>query len=272
MPFPYNPYFQKAREMCNYDFAEDLRAAMAAPHLHLFFQPRVCLQTCRAAGAEVFLGWDHPVVGLVPVSQWGGLTESHNLMHCLTLWLIDKVIEKIKAAGRLGVPMAINISPHILNGALALYIMRNLKTAHLPFHLLEIEVSEAIPVTDTAILANAIGILKDKGIKVYLSNVGKGYSTMKYFVELPIYGIKIDKSFVQGAPANKSARLILKTIIDLAAHAGLKVICEGVKTRAQLKLAGKLGAQFFQGPLAGQLMSFEAFTRYIPIRNHETGC
>lgn len=243
--------------------AHDLRLALMTQQLHVVFQPKVCAHTHQIVGAEVLLRWQHPVEGLIPADRWVSLAESHNLMRPLTVWLVDKVIHYLKNAGDAALPLSINVSPTILDGTFALHIIKTLSCANIAPHLLEIEITEAAPVTNMTNLANAVRLLQSKGLKVYLDDFGTGYSTMQYLVDVPVDGVKMDKSFVQQAPLIPAARLILGSLIELAHEIGVTVVCEGVETLEQLALVKRLGGEIIQGFLTGKPMSPEEFALSI---------
>jgi EAL domain-containing protein (putative c-di-GMP-specific phosphodiesterase class I) len=247
----------------SHSLAHDLRVALMTQQLQVVFQPKVCSLTRRTVGAEVLLRWQHPVEGLIAAERWVSIAESHNLMRPLTVWLIDEVISHLKDAGEGALPLAINVSPAIMDGAFALHIIKALTVAKVQPHLLEIEITESAPVTNMTNLANAVRLLQSKSLKVYLDDFGTGYSTMQYLVSVPVDGVKMDKSFVQQAPLIPAARLVLKSLIDLANEIGVTVVCEGVETLEQLTLVKKFGAHVIQGYLTGKPMSPEAYTRYL---------
>jgi EAL domain-containing protein (putative c-di-GMP-specific phosphodiesterase class I) len=243
----------------SHDLAHDLRVALMTQQLQVVFQPKVCAHTHRIVGAEVLLRWQHPIEGLIAAERWVSIAESHNLMRPLTVWLIDTVIYHLKNAGETALPLAINVSPTILDGAFALHIIKALTDARIPAHLLEVEITESAPVTNMTNLANAVRLLQSKGVKVYLDDLGTGYSTMQYLVDVPADGVKMDKSFVQQAPLIPAARLILRSLIELANEIGVIVVCEGVETYEQLALVKRLGAHVIQGFLTGKPMSPEDY-------------
>jgi len=246
-----------------HSLAHDLRLALMTQQLQVVFQPKVCAHSRQTIGAEVLLRWQHPVEGLISADRWVSIAESHNLMHPLTLWLIDKVIYYLKSAGDAALPLSINVSPTILNGTFALHVIKMLSCANIPPHLLEIEITEAAPVKNMTNLANAVRLLQSKGLKVYLDDFGTGYSTMQYLVAVPVDGVKMDKSFVQQAPLIPAARLILKSLIELAREIGVTVVCEGVETVEQLALVKRLGGEVIQGYLTGKPVTPEAFALSI---------
>jgi EAL domain-containing protein (putative c-di-GMP-specific phosphodiesterase class I) len=247
----------------SYNLAEDLRVALMTQQLHVVFQPKVCAHTHHIVGAEVLLRWQHPVEGLISADRWVSIAESHNLMRPLTVWLVDKTISYLKSTGESALPLAINVSPTIMDGKFALHIARALSAAKVAPHLLEIEITESAPVPNMTNLANAVRLLQKKGLKVYLDDFGTGYSTMQYLVDVPVDGVKMDKSFVQQAPLIPAARLILRSLIELANEIGVIVVCEGVETFDQLTLVKRLGAQVIQGFLTGKPMSPEAYTKRV---------
>lgn len=245
------------------NLAHDLRLALMTQQLQVVFQPKVCAHTHQIVGAEVLLRWQHPVEGLIPADRWVSLAESHNLMRPLTVWLVDKVIHYLKSAGEAALPLSINVSPTILDGTFALHIIKALSCAEISSHLLEIEITEAAPVKNMTNLANAVRLLQSKGLKVYLDDFGTGYSTMQYLVDVPVDGVKMDKSFVQQAPLIPAARLVLRSLIELAHEIGVTVVCEGVETLEQLDLVKRLGGEVIQGYLTGKPMTPEAFALSI---------
>ena len=257
-----------------HNLAHDLRAALMTQQLQVVFQPKVCAATHQTIGAEVLLRWQHPVEGLISAERWVALAEDHNLMRPITIWLIDTVIDSLKNSGEAALPLAINVSPTILDGSFALHILKSLSSAGIPPHLLEIEITESAPVANMTNLANAVRLLQSKGVKVYLDDFGTGYSTMRYLVDVPVDGVKMDKSFVQQAPLIPAAQLILRTLMELAQEIGVTVVCEGVETVEQFNLVKRLGAQVIQGYLTGKPMSAEDFalsldTPSLPIFSEE---
>jgi EAL domain-containing protein (putative c-di-GMP-specific phosphodiesterase class I) len=242
---------------------EDLRLALMTQQFHLALQPKVCARTNQIVGAEVLLRWQHPTYGLIPADHWVSLAESHNLIRPLTLWLLDKVICYLKSRGKSAVPLAINVPPTCLDGAFVFHVIDSLKKARVPYELLEIEITESTPVQNMTNLANAVRLLQTKGIKVYLDDFGTGYSTMQYLVEIPVDGVKMDKSFVQQAPVIPAARMVLRSLIELAQEIGATVVCEGVETVEQLMLVKQMGTKIIQGYIVGKPMAPEAFSEIM---------
>src|SRR5690606_7391983 len=80
-----------------------------------------------------------------------------------------------------------------------------------------------------------------------------GFSSLKNLKKLPIYAIKIDRSFIRDIRNDTSDALIVSSTITLAHNLGLEIVAEGVESPEQvihLKMAGCDYAQgfYFQRP------------------------
>jgi sensor c-di-GMP phosphodiesterase-like protein len=56
-----------------------------------------------------------------------------------------------------------------------------------------------------------------------LDDFGSGYSSLNYVKELPVDGLKIDKSFIDGLGEGAVNDAIVRLIVDFAHTLGLKV-------------------------------------------------
>lgn len=69
---------------------------------------------------------------------------------------------------------------------------------------------------------------------------------------LPLYELKIDKSFVQDAPADANDAAIVQSILAVAGHLKLRVVAEGWKHRPRLTFSSKNQCECLQGYLFGR--------------------
>jgi EAL domain-containing protein (putative c-di-GMP-specific phosphodiesterase class I) len=67
--------------------------------------------------------------------------------------------------------------------------------------------------------------------------------------------LKVDRSLVQRAPADKKSAIVLRSILELGADLGIDVLAEGVETEQQLQMLTDLGCPRAQGYLLGRPMS-----------------
>lgn len=98
---------------------------------------------------------------------------------------------------------------------------------------IELEITESIVMEDPDLVADILRRLKQQGIQVAIDDFGVGFSSLSYLQKLPLDRIKIDKTFVNNSD-EKSGKIIIETIVDMARRLGLKVLAEGIEEQSQL--------------------------------------
>jgi EAL domain-containing protein (putative c-di-GMP-specific phosphodiesterase class I) len=137
--------------------------------------------------------------------------------------------------------------------------------------LLQLELTESVVVNGVEYVAQAMNRLSELGVLMAVDDFGTGYSSLSYLPNLPFRSLKIDRSFVNELEHRPELRNMIRSLVMLAHNLGMKVIAEGVETRAQLELIEKLGANEIQGYLLGEptpdpMSVLEAHTKQ---HNHE---
>src|SRR5258708_40227447 len=81
---------------------------------------------------------------------------------------------------------------------------------------------------------------------------GTGYSSLNHLKRFPIHALKIDKSFVDGLPADEHDAAITRAIIAVAKSLNLEIVAEGVESPAQRDFLVATGCRESQGYLYGK--------------------
>ena len=101
--------------------------------------------------------------------------------------------------------------------------------------------------------------LRGLGLLVTVDDFGLGYSSLGQLKGLPANSMKVDRSFIANVPDDQSSTAIAEAMIAMAKRLKLKVIAEGVETRAQLDFLRSNHCEVFQGFLFSQpVMALEA--------------
>jgi len=225
----------------------------------LHYQPRVELQEFAVVGLEALIRWTHPEHGLIFPNDFISLAENNDLIVPLGRWVVDAACRQLaawRAQGLPVVPVAINVSSRQLNdNALLETIMTTLAKYQISPDLLEIEVTESCFIEDFDTANLVLQQLQENGIKIALDDYGTGFSGLKNLKSLPIYAIKIDRSFIRDIRNDNSDAVIVASTISLAHNLGLQVVAEGVESKEQLvhlKTAGcdQVQGFYFQRPVA----------------------
>jgi len=80
-----------------------------------------------------------------------------------------------------------------------------------------------------------------------IDDFGTGHSSLAYLKMLPINTLKLDKSFVMNLEHDENNASICKAAISLGHELGLKIVAEGVETKAQKEFLEKRGCDILQG-------------------------
>ena len=228
-----------------------LPRAIAQGEFVLHFQPKVSLQDFRITGFEALVRWQHPDYGLVYPNDFIRVAEESGLIVELGDWVVRACCAQLaqwKSAGLSTVPLACNVSPKQLRDqGLAGRVASALHAHGLHARDLEIEITESCLVEPIERAVQELAALQEQGVRIALDDFGIGFSSLGQIRQLPIHGIKIDRSFVNEMRSKKDVGVIVTSIITLAHNLGLKVVAEGVELSDQLLALKAAGCDEVQG-------------------------
>lgn len=117
---------------------------------------------------------------------------------------------------------------------------------------LVLEITERELLGDTQHALQSLQPFLNFGLRLALDDFGKGYSTFRHLVDLPISFLKIDARLVQQSHTEPKARAVIRHIQQLAEELELTTIGEGVETEATAQLLQNLGIDWAQGYYFGR--------------------
>ncbi len=238
----------------------DLKHAIGAGQLALHLQTQMDTAG-RPCGGELLLRWLHPTRGYVSPAQFIPLAESTGLILELGHWVLAQGCQILVTLAQAGhaMPLSINISPRQLREPdFVAQVHRALADTGAPADRLIFEVTEGHLVEDVDQILARMHELAALGIRFSIDDFGTGYSSLAYLNRMPLYELKIDRSFVQGLPDELHARGIVETVLSIARNFSLHVVAEGVETQAQADYLLKSGCPSLQGYL---------YARPVPLRD-----
>lgn len=112
---------------------------------------------------------------------------------------------------------------------------------------LVLEITESLLMQDSAETLSSLRELASLGVRLALDDFGTGYCSLGYLTRFPLHILKVDKSFIGGAPHDPEMTAISRAIIGLGASLGLEVVAEGVETDAHLAFLAAEGCRYAQG-------------------------
>jgi len=235
----------------------ELRSAIAAGEVAIEVEPVVDLLAGRVVAAEALVRWHHPTRGTLAPGVFLPLAERNGLIAALTERVLDQAVAACAAWQDQGLPIGISVNlstRSLLDQTLPHTVSEVLARHALPAHLLTLEITESIVISDEARALALLGELRALGVRLALDDFGTGYSSLTYLSALPIQQLKIDRSFVARIIDSSRDAAIVTSLIDLAHHLGLQVIAEGIEESVVRDRLRKLGCEFGQGYLFARSM------------------
>ncbi len=252
-----------------------LRRALERNEFLLYYQPQINLTTGQVVGMEALIRWQHPEKGMIPPAEFIPLAEETGLILPIGRWVLQTACLQNKAwqaAGLLPGCISVNLSSQQFKQQCVIGdITSALHDSGLDPIYLMLEITESILMQNTDTVAAMLHDLNEMGVRASMDDFGTGYSSLNYLRRLPLFSIKIDRSFIKDIDTNPDDAIIAKAIIAMAHSLKLHVIAEGVETKEQMRFLQELGCDEMQGHLLSRPISAEDASRFLQFRL-ETGC
>lgn len=245
----------------------ELEKAIRHDDLVLLYQPQLDVASGNLVGLEALVRWKHSEFGLLFPSQFIPVAEQTGLIRPLTQWVINAALRQCSAWNKqkLYPRVSVNLSTwNLHDGTIVKQIQELLDAWDVPPGCLEIEITESSMMLDRERARKVLSSLRNMGISISVDDFGTGYSSLSHLKQLPIDSLKIDQSFIHDFPDNMVSVAITRAIIQLSHSLSLKVVAEGVETKAMLDLLSELGCDIVQGFYFGKPMSpEEIFAKWL---------
>jgi diguanylate cyclase (GGDEF)-like protein/PAS domain S-box-containing protein len=249
----FNPirYERAAREV---RLGIELMKAVQAETAQFFieYQPQVEIESGRVMGLEALIRWRHPVHGVLTPDRFIDVAEVSGLSERITRWVMHEVCEQILRWRRIrpgfDIPISINVAGRELgSNVLPILVRTALNHYKIEPRMIALEITERTLVKDGEINNDVVAELASLGVGLVLDDFGTGYSTLGYLRRMPIRAIKIDRTFIEGLPADPDSCALVGAMLGVAHHFRLAVVAEGVESAAQAAYLRSIGCEFAQG-------------------------
>ncbi|MFI5382359.1 MAG: EAL domain-containing protein [Tepidisphaerales bacterium] len=243
----------RTRVQARLGLENDLRKALEAKQLQLFYQPIISLETGRIDGFEALLRWRHPERGMVSPAEFIPVAEESGLILPIGEWVVREACRQLaewRSTGAFGIvpPISVNLSRHqLVLSDLPARLSAILEETGVEPSDLHLEITESAVMRDPQTATGVLRQLKRLGFRIDLDDFGTGYSSLACLHQFPIDAVKIDRSFVANMEKGQDFVQFVNAIIMLAGSFRMAVVAEGVETQGQLALLQSLNCQYAQG-------------------------
>lgn len=247
-----------------------LRHASERHEFEVFYQPQVELVSGCIIGMEALIRWHHPQRGLLSPGEFIPLAEESSLIIPIGEWVLRTSCAQTRAwhdAGFDDLMVAVNVSARqFTSGHLPMLVRQTLAETGLAPTYLELEITESVAMFDVISTIATLNELMQIGIHLSIDDFGTGYSSMTYLKRFPISKLKIDQSFVRDMSTDEEDAAIAGAVVSIGHSLKLKVIAEGVETKAQRTLLASYQCDEAQGYLFSRPLPAEEFSNLLHNR------
>jgi diguanylate cyclase (GGDEF)-like protein len=244
-----------------------LREAVESESFAVLYQPLVHVGFHSLVGAEGLLRWCHPIEGQVPPSDFIAMAEETGVITEIGSWVLRTACADAASWQHQGgerFRLAVNVSARqISDEGFVDLVARTLEETELAPDLLELEITESSALERTGATAEMIRRVRELGVHVSLDDLGTGYSSLNALRQLPVDGIKIDRSFVADVATDPVVATITGGLIAIANGLGIEVTAEGVESWEQMAFLHSRGCHRMQGYLFSKPLSADEFAQHV---------
>ncbi len=245
----------------------ELKDAIDKGELHLFFQPKYCLDTHEVLGAEILLRWHNKKLGDLPAEVFIEVAENTGLIVKIGEWVLQSTCDLAKRWLE-KYPNKLVYSINVLNRQFEdnLFVDKLeevIKKTPFPAERLELEIPELLLMNKRIDVDYELERISQLGVSLAIDDYGMGYSSLSRLKKLPIKTIKIDKSFISEIQSKNKKVPVIDTIIKLSSGLDLNIVAEGIETEVQKDYLLKNGCRVGQGYLLSKPLSAKDFENQV---------
>jgi len=245
------------------EIKRDLKEALLQHQFELYYQVQVD-NNGAPVGAEALLRWLHPTKGYISPADFIPIAEESQAIISIGDWVIDAACAQLKQWESNELTRTLSLSVNISAKEFrAENFVEKLKMT-IRHHAinpskLRFELTEGMLISDINGAIETMNKLSELGIYFELDDFGTGYSSLQYLKRLPVYQLKIDRTFVRDVVESVNEQGIVRAIIAMAEALQIRVLAEGVETKAQRQHLADIGCNYFQGYLFGKPVPIDQF-------------
>jgi EAL domain-containing protein (putative c-di-GMP-specific phosphodiesterase class I)/CheY-like chemotaxis protein len=242
--------------------AVDVAEALHAGWLELWYQQKIDARTLVRCGAEALVRMRHPAWGVVPPAYFIPEDDDPHFLR-LSEFVIDRATEDWRYLLEQQSPtdISINLPVSFLKNREGVRDLYRRMPAHPAFGGLLIEVNSAEVIHNLDLLIDVTKEVRFHNIAVSIDDVGADWPALMGLDSFPFAELKVDRQFVTGCANDRLKRTVCRRIIELAKGYGVRVVAEGVETRADFVAANEMGFDLVQGYMFGKPMGLKKFAR-----------
>jgi predicted signal transduction protein with EAL and GGDEF domain len=221
--------------------------------LWVAYQPIIDLKTERIEGVEALARLTDSEGRSVSPEYFIPIAEDTGLIGPLGRFVLEQACQDLGTWQRtLAAPLGVSVNLSARQAGLAGLVEQVESALHagqIPPGQLTLEVTETVLLEAGQSTMTALHALRTLGVLISIDDFGTGYASLRYLTQLPVTGVKVDRSFTMGLPDDPTSNAIVQSVAGLARELSLSCVVEGIETIEQLQAlpSGVHGQGFLLG-------------------------
>lgn len=248
------------------EFSEILDRALAEEILEIHYQPIYKVEDRKCISVEAFIRLNDPTFGYINPEFIISEAEKTGSIHAITTYVLEEVCKFISSPEflLLGLQFVeINLSPlqcmwsDLLAVVLSTVRNYNVQPKYIVFNVTDIDNYDFYTRMKDNLFA-----LSQVGFTLIMDDFGSGIFEIERVQELPLAGIKLDRSFVSKGLQEKN-QSVLKGTLRLIKDMGCGTAAIGIEDEYMLKLLEEYGCQYVQGYYLSKPMERKELIKFL---------
>lgn len=253
-----------------YDIMKDIdriiETALTNHKFSVYYQPIYSVKEERFRSAEALLRLHDEKYGFISPDVFIVAAEKSGAIYKIGEFVLEEVCKFIASDkfAKLGLDyIEINISVvQCMQNNMASTVLDIIRKYNVKPEQINLEITEtAASFSQKAMMENLIA-LNEAGVHFSLDDFGTGYSNMKRIASLPLYLVKLDKSFTD-MEGNPRVLIVLENTIQMIKAMNMEIVVEGVETENLVKQFSDLECEYIQGYYYSKPVPQDEFVKFI---------
>ncbi len=249
--------------------SESILNGLKNEEFKMYLQFVVDNKTKRIVSAEALSRWDSPSKGLISPAKYIEVMETAGLISRHDFYMFDLVCRQLEEwngteFGNITISCnftRITLSEENFSDRLKMIA----DSYNFDKGKLAIEITEDAIEKNREIATENVKKCKELGFRIYLDDLGSGYTSLANLCDYPIDVVKIDRDILTKTESERGKDLFYG-IVALAHSLNMQVICEGVETAEQNEFVSSSECEYIQGWYYSKAFPKEECEEFIKTR------
>lgn len=209
------------------------------------YRPLRDIATSAIVGAEAVPLWHQPDGSVLAPAEYVPLLTRNFMMGPLNMFVMERVCKDMHTeaqAGRTPERVMINLArDNLVDGMFAPRSLQLMQQYGISGARLEVLLNEAVFAYEGALTSNVISRLHDEGMRVCVSDFGRGSASLRIFSDMPVDAIRLSHEFIESCYESERGQNLLRNLGAMTSAFGVDMYASGPLTDAQQRMLRECG-------------------------------